>query len=86
MEMAHPATRGIAGTSRFKPMANPITYQHFVMCDIFVRYKAFTYLGYVCGNDGSLCEEIQNIIQPAREKEATCLSKIQSRHGTELDA
>lgn len=43
------------------------------------------YLCYICGNDGSLSKDVQNVVEPSREKRATCLGEVQATNGAELD-
>lgn len=43
------------------------------------------YLCYVCGNDCSLGKDVQDVVEPSREKRTAGLGEIEAADGTELD-
>lgn len=45
-----------------------------------------TYLGNVRGNDSNLCEAVQDVIQPSREKRSTGFGEIKPTDCTKLDS
>lgn len=68
-------------------MANPMTWP--VSICRRTTYETWSKLGvylcYIRGNDGSFGKGVQDVVEPAREKCATCLGEVQTTNGTELD-
>lgn len=87
MEIAHPATSGTLGIRRFNAMANPITWSVSTCRRTIYKTgsESGVYLCYIGGNNGSLGKGVQDVVEPAREKRATCLGEVQTTDGAELD-
>lgn len=67
-------------------MAVPMTYCSQVKVKGFPWEENNTYLCDICRDDGGLCEEIKDIVEPWWEVGLAVLGKVHSRHGAQLDA
>ncbi|KAH6605677.1 hypothetical protein Trco_004830 [Trichoderma cornu-damae] len=52
---------------------------------VVARPQAQTYLGYVRGDDGNLCQRVEQVVEPPRQIGAARRSEIQPRDGAQLD-
>lgn len=91
IEMAHPATRGMAGMRRFKAIAKPITYSHLSV-PVFTQPRRQysgarivlidreTYLGDIGSDNGNLGEEVEAEVGPSWKESSTSLGEIEPRN------